>query len=222
MHIVEGYLPMSWCVIWLVISLAVAAYGLKQYMDNYSGDADALKLLLLSGVFSFFMSLIFGWSSVTGSFSHASGTGLSTVFFGPSITALVTCVVVFLQAILLGYGGLTTVGASVFSIGVLGPLCGYLLFKQLRSMYVNNVVSVMLVTFVINVVACIASAFELAVVYPQPDVVTSFVMYVTIYLVGQIPWLIVDCILTAVGFVVFLKIFEQVIGKKDLLNKFHW
>jgi cobalt/nickel transport system permease protein len=222
MHIIEGYLPMEWCAIWLIISLAVAVYGAKQYRDNFSGDNDALKLLLLCGVFAFFVSLVFGWQSLKGSYSHACATGLLTVFFGPSITALVTFVVAFLQAIILAFGGLTTLGASVFSVGVLGPLCGYMLWKQLRTRNVNMVISVFLVTLVINIFAMIASAFELAVVYAEPNFISAFIMFFEIYVVYQIPWLIIDCVLTTVAFIICQKIFGQFIDKNDLLNKFRW
>ena len=30
MHIMEGYLPLNWCIIWFVISIIVVAFGLYQ------------------------------------------------------------------------------------------------------------------------------------------------------------------------------------------------
>lgn len=221
MHIIEGYLPIEWCAIWLIISLAVVIYGIKEYKEHFSNNKEALLLLILSGVFAFFVSMV-AFPSVKGSFSHPAATGLLTVFFGPSITALVSFVFVFLQAIILAYGGLTTVGASVFGVGVLGPLCGYIVWKELRKRDINVIISVFLVTIVINIFSCIASSLELALVYPYPTVQSSFFMFLSIYTIPEILILIIDCFSTIIVFALCLSLFDKLIGKNDLLNNFRW
>ena len=59
--------------------------------------------------------------SVTGSCSHPTGTGLSASLFGPSVTAVLGTIVLLFQALLLAHGGLTTLGANVFSMAIAGP-----------------------------------------------------------------------------------------------------
>ncbi|MDO5826448.1 MAG: energy-coupling factor ABC transporter permease [Methanosphaera sp.] len=221
MHIMEGYLPLLWCVIWFILAIPVVVYGIKEFNNRISQDKEEIILLLVSGLFMFFMSLIFEFPSVTGSCSHACGTGLSTVFFGPSVTAVVASLFIFLQAIIFGYGGLTTLGANILSMGIVGPVCGYFIWKQLRIRNVNEVLSVLLVTIVINIMTCVATAVEFALSYPDSNVISSFVMFLVLYVINQIPLLIIDCIFTTIAFVICLSMFK-VIKNNNLLDSFDW
>ena len=59
--------------------------------------------------------------SVTGSCSHPTGTGLGAVLFGPGVMTVLGTIVLLFQALLLAHGGLTTLGANVFSMAIVGP-----------------------------------------------------------------------------------------------------
>ena len=63
--------------------------------------------------------------SVTGSCSHPTGTGLSTISFGPWITAVVCAIVLLFQSLFLAHGGLSVLGANIVSMGIVGPFVGY-------------------------------------------------------------------------------------------------
>ena len=72
---------------------------------------------------------------VVGSCSHPAGTGLAALMIGPAATAVIASIALFLQALFLAHGGLTTLGANLFSMGVAGAFAGYgafLLARRLR------------------------------------------------------------------------------------------
>ena len=129
MHIMEGYLPPEWCAIWFVISAIVVIYGLIQVRKILAENDDAMPVLALSGAFMFILSSL-KMPSVTGSCSHPCGNGFGAVFFGPAVTGLLSVIVLLFQAILLAHGGLTTLGANVFSMGIVGPFCGWIVWKS--------------------------------------------------------------------------------------------
>jgi cobalt/nickel transport system permease protein len=71
---------------------------------------------------------------VAGTCSHPCGTGISGILLGPGISALVALVALFMQALFLAHGGLSTLGANVLSMGVMGSLAGYAAFKLMRRL----------------------------------------------------------------------------------------
>jgi cobalt/nickel transport system permease protein len=76
-----------------------------------------------------------------GTCSHPCGTGISGILVGPAISILVAAVALLIQALFLAHGGLSTWGANIISMGVMGSLGGFLTFKILRSMKMNMAVS---------------------------------------------------------------------------------
>ena len=71
--------------------------------------------------------------SVTGSTSHPTGTGLGAILFGPLPMAVSGLVVLIFQALLLAHGGITTIGANVFSMAIAGPFVAYFVYKAFKK-----------------------------------------------------------------------------------------
>ena len=62
-------------------------------------------LLAFAGAFIFVLSAL-KLPSVTGSCSHPTGTGLGAILFGPLPMAVMGCIALLFQALLLAHGGL--------------------------------------------------------------------------------------------------------------------
>jgi cobalt/nickel transport system permease protein len=193
----EGYLPPMWCAIWLVISAIVVVYGLMQIKKATQDNDEALPLLALSGAFMFILSSL-KMPSVSGSCSHPCGNGLGTVFFGPAVTAVLSVIVLLFQAILLAHGGLTTLGANIFSMGIVGPVCGYAVWKALRSMNVSAPISIFFTAFVADLLTYITTAAELALAFPGANMGATFATFFGIFAITQIPLAIAEGLLTTV------------------------
>jgi cobalt/nickel transport system permease protein len=193
----EGYLPPMWCAIWFIISAIVVVYGIMQIKKATAETDDALPLLALSGAFMFILSSL-KMPSVSGSCSHPCGNGLGTVFFGPAVTAVLSVIVLLFQAILLAHGGLTTLGANIFSMGIVGPVCGYVVWKALRSMNISAPISIFFTAFVADLMTYVATSVELALAFPGANMGATFVAFLGIFAVTQIPLAIAEGLLTMV------------------------
>ena len=56
MHIMEGFLPASWCIVWWLIALPCLGLGLIQLKKVLAVDREALALLGVTGAFIFILS----------------------------------------------------------------------------------------------------------------------------------------------------------------------
>ena len=111
MHIMEGFLPLQWCIVWWIIALPCLMLGIYQLKKLVDLDREALPLLGVTGGFIFILSSL-KLPSVTGSCSHPTGTGLSTISFGPWITSVICMIVLLFQSLFLAHGGLSVLGAE--------------------------------------------------------------------------------------------------------------
>ena len=117
MHIMEGYLPPAFCIAWGVICLPFLLAGFFTLRNTVKKNRRAMTLIAISGAFVFVISSL-KIPSVTGSCSHMTGTGLGAILFGPLAVSILGIIVLLFQALLLGHGGLTTLGANCFSMAV--------------------------------------------------------------------------------------------------------
>ncbi|WP_461435953.1 energy-coupling factor ABC transporter permease [Methanosphaera sp.] len=197
MHIMEGYLPPMWCAIWFIISAIVVIYGIMQIKKITAENDDAMPLLALSGAFMFILSSL-KMPSVSGSCSHPCGNGFGTAFFGPAVTAVLSVIVLLFQAILLAHGGLTTLGANIFSMGIVGPVCGYIVWVALRKANISASISMFFTAFVADLMTYITTSVELALAFPGADMGATFATFLGIFAITQIPLAIAEGLLSTV------------------------
>jgi cobalt/nickel transport system permease protein len=208
MHIMEGFLPWQWCIVWWLIALPFLIMGILELRAMMRKDREYLPLLGVCGAFIFILSAL-KLPSVTGSCSHPTGTGLSTMCFGVYITSIIGAIVLLFQALLLAHGGLSTMGANMVSMAIGGPIAGYAVYRLLKDTKVNVYVTVFLVTAVADLVTYVITAFELALAYPAQvgGILVSFEAFFAIFAVTQVPLAIVEgCVLALVfKYIVALK-----------------
>ena len=121
MHIMEGYLPPKFCIIWGAICVPFLVAGYLSIKKTLAKNRKSITILAMSGAFIFVLSSL-KIPSVTGSCSHMTGTGLGAILFGPMAVSILGIIVLLFQSILLAHGGLTTLGANTFSMAIAGPL----------------------------------------------------------------------------------------------------
>ena len=201
MHIMEGFLPATWCVVWWLIALPCLVYGVIQLKRVLEKDRDALPLLGVTGGFIFILSSL-KLPSVTGSCSHPTGTGLSTICFGPWITSVVCAIVLLFQSLFLAHGGLSTMGANTVSMGVVGPLVGYGIYRALKNTKVNMFITVFLVCAFADLFTYVTTSLQLALAYPAEvgGVFSSFTVFLGIFALTQIPLAIIEGVILALVF----------------------
>ena len=83
MHIMEGYLPVKYCIAWGVICVPFLVAGLISLKKRLKENRKTITLIAMAGAFIFVISSL-KIPSVTGSCSHMTGTGLGAILFGGS------------------------------------------------------------------------------------------------------------------------------------------
>jgi len=201
MHIMEGFLPLNWAVFWWAIALPCLVYGIYRLKKVLEADREALPLLGVTGGFIFILSSL-KLPSVTGSCSHPTGTGLSAICFGPWITSVVCAIVLLFQALFLAHGGLSVLGANIVSMGIVGPIVGYAVYRALRETRVNMFLTVFLACMLADMFTYITTSLELALAYPAQvgGIGSSFVLFLGIFAITQVPLAIVEGIVLALVF----------------------
>jgi cobalt/nickel transport system permease protein len=220
MHIMEGFLPWQWCLVWWIIALPCLMLGIYQLKKVLNVEKEALPLLGVVGGFVFILSSL-KLPSVTGSCSHPTGTGLSTISFGPWITAVVCAIVLLFQSLFLAHGGLSTMGANIVSMGIVGPLVGYGIYRLLRNTSVNIYITVFLVTAFADMFTYVITSLELALAYPAETggITSSFILFMGIFAVTQVPLAIVEGVVLALVFKYIVALKPEILVRLSVFSE---
>ncbi len=201
MHIAEGFLPLEHAIFWYIISMPIVFLGIYKAYKNLKRDENYKILLATSIAFVFVLSSL-KMPSVTGSSSHPTGTGLAAILLGPTIVPFISSMVLFYQAILLAHGGLSTLGANVFSMGIVGPFFGYVMYRLLVRKNLN--LAVFVGVFFADYLTYAATSFQLALAFPGENMMKSFMMFFAIFSITQIPIAIMEAFLALILFRKFI------------------
>ncbi|MDY7015478.1 MAG: energy-coupling factor ABC transporter permease [Cyanobacteriota bacterium] len=196
MHIMEGFLPVGWAILWWAMAIPFFVVGMRS-LARIARENPELKLLLaLGGAFSFVLSAL-KIPSVTGSCSHPTGTGLGTVLFGPSAMTVLGSLVLVFQALLLAHGGLTTLGANIFSMAIVGPWVAFGVYRLLADSGKQRV-GIFLAAALGSLVTYLVTSIQLALAFPAANggVVAAFLKFAGIFALTQIPLSISEGLLT--------------------------
>lgn len=199
MHIMEGFLPASHCIAWGLVSAPFVIHGAVKLRKVMREHPQTKLTLAASGAFTFVLSAM-KMPSVTGSCSHPTGTGLGAVLFGPPVMAVLGTIVLVFQALLLAHGGITTLGANVFSMAIVGPWVAYGTYKLCRSLGLSMAVGVFLGATLGDWATYVTTSVELAAAYPDAvsGYMGAFLKFAGIFAITQVPLAIAEGFLTVV------------------------
>lgn len=133
MHLADGILPARWCLLWTLLALPFVFWAWRQFDARRLRDGRHAPLVAMVGAAVFAVSCMPVPIPIIGSCSHPCGTGLAAILVGPQLTVLITAVALLIQALFLAHGGLTTLGADVLSMGVVGGYAGFAIFRVMRG-----------------------------------------------------------------------------------------
>lgn len=199
MHIMEGYLPVKYCISWAIITLPFLVAGFFAIKKSLKKDRRSLIILAMSGAFIFVISSL-KIPSLTGSCSHMTGTGLGAILFGPFAISILGIIVLLFQAILLAHGGLTTLGANTFSMAIAGPILSFVIYKLCIKLKVNKKVGIFLAASLGDLFTYCITSLQLATAYPSADggVAASAVKFLGVFAPTQLPLAIIEGMLTVI------------------------
>ena len=197
MHIMEGYLEPMWCIVWFVVMIPFFVAGVIKLRKILKEHPEQKMTVALSGAFIFLLSSL-KLPSVTGSSSHPTGTGVAVVFYGVGVCAVLSTIVLLFQALLIAHGGFTTLGANCVSMGIIGPLCGLVVWKILRKSNVAVFISMFFAAFVADLMTYVVTAIQMTlnvVTANDAAFMDAFVDFMSVYAVTQIPLAIIEGLL---------------------------
>ena len=129
MHIPDGYIPLAQCAIYYVITILALYLSLRWAKKNLDEKMVPLMAVLAAGIFAIMsLNIPIPW----GTSGHMVGGALVAIIFcAPEAAVIIFTLVLLVQALFFGDGGITTLGANVLNMGIIGGLVGLYSFKAL-------------------------------------------------------------------------------------------
>ncbi|MDP3002663.1 MAG: cobalt transporter CbiM [Bacteroidales bacterium] len=130
MHIPDGYLSPQTYIPLIGIFVVVTAVAVRKVKKEVS--ARNIPYLGMAAAFSFIIMML-NLPIPGGTTGHAVGSAVIAILFGPWAATVAVSVVLIIQALIFGDGGITAIGANCFNMAVFMPFVAYYIFKLFSS-----------------------------------------------------------------------------------------
>ncbi len=131
MHIPDGFIPLWQCAIYYIILIVALYFSLRWARKNLDEKLVPLIAVLAAGIFAIMsmnVPIAFGTSG------HMVGGALVAIIFcAPEAAIIVFTLVLLVQGLFFGDGGITALAANVLNMGIIGGFVGLYTFKALRK-----------------------------------------------------------------------------------------
>lgn len=132
MHIPDGFLAPTLTLPALAISAPLWVWGVKKHF----GPNQALALPVLGTLTAVAFALQTIMIPIPGGTStHVVGAALLALLRGPLVAWICESMVLILQALFFGAGGITVVGVNALALGLAGPWVAWLFYRAFRGRF---------------------------------------------------------------------------------------
>jgi len=162
MHIPDGFLSPAICILMYAISAVFLAWSWKKAKETYSRSLT--PILAVSSAFVFAAQMI-NFPIAYGTSGHLVGGTFLAVLLGPYAAIISMTIVLLMQALFFADGGISTFGANVFNMAIIGGL-SFFLIKLLTKNSKNNTrlfVSIFTASWLSVVLGALACALQIGV-----------------------------------------------------------
>lgn len=162
MHIPDGFLSVEvWASLWVVaiLILVVAVWRTNKKL----GDRHVPLLGVLAAFI--FAAQMLNVPVAGGTSGHMLGGVLIAVFVGPMAGSIVMGSIFGVQAVFFQDGGITTMGANIINMGLIGTILGYFIYQSVKKAVKGDkgmIIGAGVAAWITVVLASAACAFELA------------------------------------------------------------
>jgi cobalt/nickel transport system permease protein len=165
MHIPDGYLTSYVFIPAFIITIIFWAICFRKVKLT---EKQVPIMGLLTALF--FAAMMMNWPVVGGTTAHLLGGASMGLILGPAAGGISVTVILVLQAFLFGDGGLTTLGANVLNMGIIGvlvPCAIFLVLNKLVGTKGNKLYAIIFVSaFAGDLLAAVAAGTELGLSQP--------------------------------------------------------
>ena len=162
MHIPDGYLSPATCGV--MYGAAAPFWYVASTRVRQALTGRTVPVLALFAAFSFVL-MMFNIPLPGGTTGHAVGGTLLAIVLGPWAAVIGISVVLGIQALFFGDGGLMAFGANCFNMAIVLPLVGYFIYKVISSnseaTSTRRLVAAVLASYTALVVAAFVTSIEL-------------------------------------------------------------
>ncbi len=151
--------PLVWATGWL-LALAVIGLVLWRFGNKIDERTMPMMAVLAAGIF---VAQMLNFPIGGGTTGHLIGGALATVLLGPWAAMLIITVILIVQGLVFGDGGLTALGLNVLNMAIITPLVTYGVLTLLGER--NRLVGVPLAAWASVFIASTICAAELALSY---------------------------------------------------------
>jgi cobalt/nickel transport system permease protein len=163
MHIPDGFLDAKTVIVTAGLSVAGVAVAVRHI--RRACPHSHVPLIGLAAAFIFAAQML-NFPVAGGTSGHLIGGVLAAILLGPHAAILVMASVLILQSLLFADGGITTLGANIFNMGILAPVIGYSIYRLVYGLIGASLRARLLATafaaWCSTVAASIACAGQLA------------------------------------------------------------
>ena len=215
MHIPDGFLSLTVIIITFALAFIFWIIAFKKVKGNLDERQVPLMGLLTA---LFFAAQMMNYPIVGGTTAHLLGGAALGIILGPWAGGISMTIILVLQALLFGDGGLTTLGANVLNMGIIGvfiPALMLLAFNKVskgKSLFVWVFIS----AFVGDVLAAISAGVELG--FSQPVFQYGLNVAVPAMAINHSVIGVIEGVVTAVLIAVLLKVRPDVLSKSPALK----
>jgi cobalt/nickel transport system permease protein len=137
MHLGEGVLPPLQALAWFAASTPFVLHSAR----TLRRDRAHRPLVGVATALTFAVTLFPIPVPGLGATSHMCATPFLALLLGPSALALPVTLSLLVQALLFAHGGLSTLGANVFTLGIVGPWVAWVLARGFRRLGLSSTLS---------------------------------------------------------------------------------
>ncbi len=130
MHIPDGYLSPITCIATYAAALPLWVIAFKKLKEEL--NETTLPLIASLSALSFII-MMFNIPIPGGTSGHAVGASLIAILFGPWVASVCISLVLLIQALVFGDGGITTLGANTLVMAFAASFSSYYIFNIFKQ-----------------------------------------------------------------------------------------
>ena len=160
MHIPDAFIPLPQAAVYWIIALVFIALSLRWARREMSEEKIPLVAILAAGIFAIqAINIPIPW----GTSGHMMGAALAGIVLGsPFAAVFILTLVLIVQGVLFGDGGLTVMGANIINMGVIGGFVGYYSYRGIYPLFKSPYAPAFIAGWLSLFVAALATAVEMA------------------------------------------------------------
>ncbi|MCD7781200.1 MAG: cobalt transporter CbiM [Methanosphaera sp.] len=160
MHVPDGFISIPLCIILYVIAIIFVYLAIKWSRENLDEKYTPLLAVLAAGIFAI---MSFNLPVPFGSSGHLLGAALVAIIFAsPYAAIIVLSIVLIIQALFFGDGGITALGANIVNMAIVGGFVGYYGFSGLKDK-IGEMPAIIVASWAACFLAALVAAVEMAI-----------------------------------------------------------